>query len=275
MSVIVWSEQEGQLGNIVCSERPVSLSAEEFRAEAEELDAELDGLLDMAWSTLNLITARKNDQPKYNSFEQVWVLGRALHVSGILQHTALRGEIRTLLWQALAPKCWYGVRADFSRDSRWRALIPQGAKRWLKQPKDGPSYRFLEIGYWLREQQLHDAGEVFGWRYSNAQDLHDRASLRSVVLRDAILVWLRRQAPEIRESLSVPLRGKGGFAIVSKALRKRFPSSGPGSAFLPQHYAPEQLQEIVNETLDTARDQNFVSPNNDGKMREKVKGELI
>ena len=257
MAVLIWREEEGSLVNSVRSGRSVFLSAEEFRAEAEALDARLDGVLDMAWNTLTLITERKDGKPQLNSFEQVWVLGRAVAVNGILRHEALRGEVRTLLWQALAPKCWYGVRADASREPRWRDLIPQRAKKWLKQPKENSSYRFLEIGYWLREQQLQDASAVFGQDYSKAQDLYDRSSLRSPVLRRAVLQWLLRQVPKVREELARPFRGKGGFSIVSKALAKRFPARGPGSARLPQHYEPDELQRIVNDVLDAARDAYF------------------
>ncbi len=42
-----------------------------------------------------------------------------------------------------------------------------------------------------------------------------------------------------------------------KALAKRFPARGPGSAWLPQHYEPDELQKIVNDALDAARDAYF------------------
>ena len=257
MATLVWSDRDGVLGNSIRSGRRVALSAEEFRAEAEVLDQQLDALLDMAWHTLTLLTKHENDKPRFNSFEQVWVLGRAVHISQILQHDAMRGEARSLLWQALTPKAWYGIRHDSERTSRWRELIPAKTKRWRSHPQESKAYNFLNVGYWLREQQLHDAGEVFGWKYSNAQDLYDRSSLRSFELREAVLYWLRRQTPEVREELAKPLRGKGRFAIISKALNKRFPASGPGSALLPQHYQDDELTAIVCEVLDEARDLHF------------------
>ena len=259
MAVLVWSDRDGELGNSIRSGRRVALSAEEYRAEAEALDQELDKLLEMAWQALTIITQRKNGKPRYNSFEQVWLLGRATHISGAPRHQALQGEARTLLWQALTPKAWYGIRHDGAREPRWRALIPARAKKWQDKPKETSAYHFLEIGYWFRDQQLHDAGEVFGWYYSNAEALYFRSSLRSIELRRALLYWLRRQSPGIREELSKGYRGSSGFAIICKALIKRFPSTGPGSALLPQHYPEAELRDIVCATLDAARAAHFPS----------------
>ena len=257
MPVLIWRDRDGVLGNSIRSGRRVTLSAEEYRAEAEALDYALDALLDMAWHALTIITRHKNGKARFNSFEQVWVIGRAVHISEVLRHEAVKGEERVFLWQALAPKAWYGIRHDHQREPRWRDLIPDKATKWQTQPKEASSYRFLDIGYWLREQQLHEAGEVFGWKYSNAQDLYDRSSLRSVVLREAVLCWLRRQSPEVREELSKPIRGKGRFAIISKALNNRFPAKGPGSALLPQHYPEDELRAIVCQVLDAAVRERF------------------
>ena len=257
MAVLVWSESDGALGNIVRSGRRVMLSAEEFREEAEALDAALDEALDMAWQALTIITERVNGSSRFNSFEQVWMLARAVRVNGILQQEGMRREVRTILWEALVPKCWYGVRADLTREPRWRSLLPPKAKKWQTQPREASSYRFMEIGYWLQEQSFRDASDVFDGNYAKAQDLHDRTALRSLELRQAILRWIRQQRQEVRDELGRPFRGKGGFAIITKFLTKRFPSRGPGSARLPQHYPTDQLQAIVDEVLDAARDEHF------------------
>lgn len=253
MPVLVWSDRDGALGNSIRTGRRVSLSAEEYRPEAEALDQALDNLLDMAWHALTIITKREKGKPRFNSFEQAWTLGRAVFVAEILLHPAILGEERTLLWQALTPKAWYGIRHDASRDSRWRDLIPPRAKKWQTKPKDATAYRFMEIGYWLRDQQLHDAGEIFGWKYSNAYDLYHCASLRSIELRQAALNWIRWQKPVVKESFDKA----AGFRILQQALQKRFPAKGPGSALLLQHYPPEELRAIVCETLDAARDTHF------------------
>ncbi|MCY3717209.1 MAG: hypothetical protein OXG92_12165 [Chloroflexi bacterium] len=258
MPVLVWSDRDGTLGNSIRTGRRVALSAEEFRPEAEELDRALDDLLDMAWHALTIITQRKNGKPSLNSFEQAWVLGRAVSASEILRHPAMQGEERGLLWQALTPKAWYGIRNDATRDSRWQDLIPSRSKSWQTMPKKKRPYEFLEVGYWLREQQLHDAGEVFGWKSSNAQDVYQRASLRSIELRREVLEWLRHQTPEVRAELAkAKSKGSKGFSIIPIALRERFPDKGPGSALLPQHYPQAELRAIVCETLDAARDLHF------------------
>ena len=258
MAVLVWSERDGLLGNSIRSERRVALSAEEYRPEAEALDQQLDNLLNMAWQALNIITRHEHGKLRLNPFEQVWVLGRAVFVSEVLQHEAMKGEARQLLWQAMTAKAWYGIRYDGEQEPHWRNLIPRRNKLWQTKPSASKSFEFLDIGYWLREQQLHDAGEVFGWKYSNSQDLHDRSSLRSFELRQAVLYWLRRQLPEVREELGKrKIKGKQHFSIIPIALQKRFPARGPGSALLPQHYPEDELRTIVCEVLDAARDAHF------------------
>lgn len=256
MPVLVWSDRDGVLGNSIRTGRRYRLSAEEFRPEAEALDQRLDALLDMAWHALAIITQHKNGKPRFNSFEQVWVLGRAVFVSDIMRREALQGEERVLLWQALTPKAWHGIRHDATRDPRWRDLIPSRNNKWQTKPTDQAAYRFLEIAYWLREQQMQDAGEVFTWKYSNAYDLFHCSSLRSVALRQSLLFWLRRQSPELRDELAKSKRGEG-FDIVRKALVDRFPSRGPGSALLPQHYPEDELRAIVSQTLDDAVEAHF------------------
>ncbi len=254
MPVLVWSDRDGILGNSIRTGRRVQLSPEEFRAEAEELDRALDDLLDMAWHALVVITSRKDGKPRFNSFEQVWALGRAIHVCDIMRHEAMQGEVRHLLWQALTAKAWHGIRHDASRDPRWRQLIPAGKKQWRTRTDDkrlDRAYDFLEVGFWLRDQQLHDAGEVFDWEFSNARRLYLRPSLRSKELRDALLYWLRRQSPRVRSFAKIR-KSDVGFVIFVKALRERFPDSGPGSALLPQHYPEAELREIVCQTLDEA-----------------------
>ena len=148
MAVVVWSDREGVLGSTIRSGRRVSLSPEEYRAEAEELDEQLDAVLDMAWHALTLITRRENGKARLNSFEQVWVLGRAVHISEILRHEALQGEARALLWQALTAKAWYGIRHDRQREPRLRELIPSNRKNGKRNLRktDPTTFSKLAIG---------------------------------------------------------------------------------------------------------------------------------
>ena len=263
MPVLIWSDHDATLGSSIRSGRRAALSAEEFRPEAEALDQQLDSLLDMAWHALNLITKRENGEARFNAFEQVWTLGRAIHVSEILRQPALQGEERLLLFQALVPKAWHGVRHDRQRDERWRDLVPANRKDWMTKPNEPRPYDFLEIGYWLREQQLHAAGEVFGWSFSNARELYVRSSLRSIALRRAVLHWLRRQSPDLRDQLGKVKRGGIAFELIPKTLVKRFPASGPGSALLPQHYPEDELRAIVSGVLDAALDQQLAIASRD------------
>lgn len=257
MPVLIWNFDNDSLGSIVRTGREVSLSAEEYRPEAEALDRDLDDLLDEAWHALNIITRRVKGKAHFDTFEQAWVLGRAVFVSEILRHEAMQGESRTLLWQAITHKAWYGICHDLQREPRWRDLIPSKSRKWRTNPTHRRAYRFLEIGYLLREEPLQDAGEVFGWKFSNANDLYDRASLRSAALLRAVLHWLRQQRPAVRNWLAKPIHGSKRHAFIATALSARFPASGPGSALMPQHYPADELRAIVCETLDAARDLHF------------------
>lgn len=259
MPALIWSDRDGALGNSIRSGRRFALSAEVFRPEAEALDLQLDDVLDMAWHALTLITRRERGKARFSTFEQVWVLGRAVHISEVMRHEAMLGELRTTLWQALTAKAWYGIRHDATRDPRWRELIPAGKNQWRTRTDDkrlDRAYDFLEVGFWLRDQQLHDAGEVFGWEFSNARKLYLRPTLRSKALRTALLYWLRRQTPEIREFAKVT-KTTDGFVVFVKALNERFPAKGPGSALMPQHYPEEELRAIVFQVLDAAVEAQF------------------
>lgn len=257
MAVLVWSERDGVLGNAIRTGRRFSLSAEEYRPEAEALDEQLDSLLDMAWHALTVITKHDEGEPRYDTLEQAWVWGRSIQLSSIMRHHAMLGEQRILLWQALAGKAWNSVRSDSERDERWRDLIPRKSRWWLSKPNDINAYRFLEIGYWLRNDSLQQVGEVFFWKFSNAYDLYDRRSLRASELRQAVSHWTRKQGPEVRQFLATPVYKGKRHAFVAKALVGRFPAKGPGSALLPQHYPEDELRAIVCETLDEARDKQF------------------
>ena len=257
MAVLVWSERDGVLGNSIHSGRRVALSAEEYRPEAETLDQQLDSVMDMAWHALTIITRRVNGKPRFDTLEQAWVWGRTIHLSNVMRHPALIGEQRILLWQALTAKAWYGVRRDSTRDQRWRELIPSKSRKWLTQPTDIDKYRFLEIGYWVRDDSLQQVGEVFCWKFSNANDLFDRTSLHSVELRRAVLYWMQQQDGKVRRFLATPIHKGTRQALIAKALYNRFPARGPGSALLPQHYPADELRAIVCKTLDAAVEEHF------------------
>ena len=259
MPVLVWRDRDGVLGNSIRTDLRVALSAEEYRPEAEALDRDLDDLLDKAWHALNIITRRANGKAHLDTLEQSWVLGRAVVVSETLCHEALFGEARTLLWEAITHKAWHGVRSNATRDLRWRELIPSRKYQWRKntdRKRLDRLYDFLEIGFWLSGEQLHEAGEIFGWDFNNARELYFRSSLRSIELRRAMLHWLRRQSPEFRDHIELS-GNRVLFIQLAKSLQYRFPARGPGSALMPQHYPEDELREIVCKVLDDARDAHF------------------
>ena len=245
MPVLLWSERDGVRATEVRSGRSVRLSTEEFRAEAEALDPQLDALLDDALALL----AEQAGDAKPTPLLKAWVLGRAVARAGVLQSAALRDEVRELLWHALAHKCWYGLRADGSREPRWRLLRSSTEDRVNPQLTKGKRRIFedFEIGLWLQEQKYDEVAAIFCGKMSSAKELFRRTAQRHVSLRRAILYWLGQQSDELRGQL----KNTHEFRAIPKALAKRFPSRGPGSARLPQHIDEETLQEIVADVLDT------------------------
>lgn len=263
MAVLIWSEEEGELVNRVRSGRRVFLSAEEMRPEAEALDRELDGLLDDALELVNELAGDKKASP----FMKSWSLGRAIARSGALSHEAMQGEKKELLWESLTHKCWFGVRADATRDFRWRGLrdTSKNSERRVNPEKSkGNKFRYedFNIGLWLSDQDYEETSLIFGDKLKYAVELYRRPTLKSHQLRKAIYCWYQRQTEEVKEELGSAKSGSGGFTIIAKALVHRFPFRGPGSILLPQHYPPDELQAIVNEVLDAARDEYFPAKKN-------------
>ncbi len=244
MPVLLWSERDGVRATEVRTGRPVRLSAEELRPEAEALDPKLDALLDDA---LALLAEGAGDaQP--TPLLKAWVLGRAVACAGVLQDAALRGEVREVLWQALAHKCWYGLRADGKHEKHWR-LLRSTSERRVNPPQAATNqfrHEDFEIGLWLQEQEYDDAVALFNGMMRNAQELFRHPAQRHANVRHAILHWLSQQPTQLQRRLM----NTREFRAIPKALAKRFPSSGPGSALLPQHIDEEALRRIVVETLD-------------------------
>ncbi|MDE0328955.1 MAG: hypothetical protein OXI78_07720 [Anaerolineaceae bacterium] len=244
MAVLLWSERDGVRATEVRTGRPVRLSAEEYRSEAESLDPQLDALLDDALSRLKEYAGDREPRPLLKA----WVLGRAVRQSGVLEGTALRDEVRELLWQALAHKCWYGLRADGSHERRWRLLRSASERRVNPSQAATNTFRYedFEIGHWLQQQEFDDATALFNGMMRNAQELFRHPAQRHVNVRNAILHWLRQQPSHMQRRLL----NTHEFRAIPKALTKLFPSSGPGSARLPQHIEESVLRQMVVETLD-------------------------
>ncbi len=244
MPVLLWSERDGVRATEVRSGRPVRLSAEEYRDEAEALDPKLDAMLDDALLLLEEYAGNRKATPLLKA----WVLGRAVNKSGVLESTALRDEVRELLWQALAHKCWYGLRADGSHEPRWRQLRSASERcvNPLKAATNKFRYEDFGIGYWLQEQEYDEAVTVFRGMMGNAKELFRRPAQRSINVRRAVFHWIERQPDEIRQRLA----NTKEFRSIPKALTKIFPSRGKGSARLPQFMDEESLRQLVTNALD-------------------------
>ena len=230
MPVLIWSDRDNALGNSIRTGRRYPPQRRRIsprsRSPGQRAGRHAGHGLACAQSHQRAQKWQTALQPP-SSKSGFW--GRAIHVSQIMRHEAMQAEERTLLFQALTAKAWHGIRSDLGRDPRWRELIPAKKKQWRTRTDDrrlDRAYDFLEVGYWLRDQQLHDAGELFGWQWTNARKLYVRPTLRSSELRESLLYWLRRQSPVVRD-FATSTDTQLGFISFVKALRKRFPASGP------------------------------------------------
>lgn len=218
------------------------LGGEEYRADAEELDKRLDGVLDDSLSLLGELSGVAINI----RFKRIWCVGRCVRESGVLRLPALRTERRVLLWRAMAWKCWLGTRHDYPnsmQEPRWRELRP-GKQA---EPKDPFRTRELfEIGLWLQQQELNDAAFIFGGSVSNSIAIGRRTSINALAMREALKKWLQNLSPEHRDAVHT----KGNFGKVAKALRQCWPDAGFGAARRPEHYSPEELLTEVREVLE-------------------------
>ena len=121
MPVILWEERDGVLRNHIETNRPDFFRGERYRDEARALDRVIDHMLDRA---VSLSTPEEQPSAGQREFIQRWAIGRALKESGLMESEHLDAGEHKGLWQAIANKCRIGVRADGSREERWRSLIP-------------------------------------------------------------------------------------------------------------------------------------------------------
>ena len=91
------------------------LGGEEYRAEAEELDAQIDTVLDRA---VELSSTGPEDRGKRKEFVKRWAIGRAIEESSILDSPHVALEQRSHLWLAMARKCRLGVRSSGDTEIR-------------------------------------------------------------------------------------------------------------------------------------------------------------
>lgn len=213
--------------------------AEEHRSQADEIDIKLDGLLDKAVALLD----QEDTGHNHNRFATRWAIGRAIADSQILASPLLEnGEIPDL-WLAMARKCRLGVRhtGDTDPESRWQSLIFERDA----EPKRA-EYDIFGLGTWLQEQDLNDAKLAFGSSIHNAKQIWSGEALRNPKLRQALTDYFANFDDEQRRYICNNYR----YAQLAKALRRRWPSRGRGSAKRPVHYDQDQLAAEICQLLD-------------------------
>ncbi len=247
MPVKLWQQDKsGNFFSRIVTQWDNSLGGEEYREQAEELDQRLDEVLDDALKLVKDLKKQHTDiSPK---FLRTWSVGRVVRDSGILQLPALETERRQLLWRAMSWKCWLGIRHDYPESElrqEWQSLRSNLEPEVRNQQSD-IKYLF-GMGYWLQQQELEDAISIFGQSTSNANALAQRASIRVLPVRAA----LQNILGQFSEADRSTIHKSENFKSLIKALRKRWPDRGPGSADRPEHYTPELLEEEIHLILES------------------------
>ena len=239
MPVKIWELKDGDvLASRVETERHDSLRGERFRADADELDRRIDAMLDEA---VALSVSGPGANASQGAFVRRWAVGRALAESGLMESVQLDPGEERWLWLAMARKCRLGVRADGSPQESWRDLIPDREADPRRVERD-----VFALGSWLQEQDLEPAMAAFGASLANAQEIHRRGAINSQGLRDALARWFV-ELPDVHRAAFIK---RDTFRLLAKALAKRFPARGPGSAKRPVHYTGEALYGEVRKVLD-------------------------
>ena len=242
MPVLVWEQSEsGALSSRVATTRQSVFGGEEYRPEAVAFDREVDAMLDHA---LDLEAPAKGEFHRKLAFARRWSLGRALASSQLLESARLEpSEItNNYLWSALRLKCSLGVRSSGQIEPGWQQLIPEGEASIKRAEHD-----VFARGLWLQEQDLPDAQITFGSSLSNANELHRRGPSSHINMRRALHGWLL----DFDERSRVVLSRSKNFETIAKALAKRWPGRGPGSAKQPVHYPQNELDEEVRRVLES------------------------
>lgn len=219
---------------------------EEYRPIAEDLDQRLDTVLDNAVSKLtDPVVTKVTADPK---FKMLWSLGRAVKNSGILIHPAMKNENQIFLWRVMAAKARLGIVSiregkQPSESDRWRVL------RDLKQPdvtnKGGGVQDLYETAIWLQQHDLEEAAFIFGGNLGNAREIGARKGINVPSLRRALATWIG----ELSEDQRHEVHERNNFQLVAKALTKRWPFRGFGSARRPEHLEPDELLREVRDAL--------------------------
>lgn len=235
----MWHEnQDGKRYTKVKTSWNTEFDGEEHRDLAETLDAEIDKVLDNA---VKLMDSRLELGAK-REFIRTWSLGRAVAQSSILDHKAMQNEVRLNLWQAMEQKALLGIRSNGDTETGWRRVRSK-----VMHVTSRPDHHLFEVGLWMQQQEFKDAMTVFMGRASNAEKAFRRLSMRSLKMREALQRWISKQDDNMHAWLFKTANYEGIFC---KAVIKRWPAQGPGSAKRPEHYTQERLDRELAKTLE-------------------------
>ncbi len=238
MPVLHWRKRDsGDHWNRVWTTRKSMFGAEEHRPAAEAFDREIDDMLDRAVKLTESVEAGTAGE---RDFIRRWSLGRALRASQLQKSDNFEPDEDKILWEALSIKCQNGIRSSGKHEPRWRDLIPERDSAPQRIERD-----VFAGGLWLQEQDLTDASLTFGASLTNARGLHRRHAVSNINLRTALHQWLKTYDETSRRTLT---RTKN-FETMAKALAKRWPGRGPGSAKQPVHYEQDVLNDELRRVL--------------------------
>ena len=240
MAIKIWNQDpSGALTSTIRRMGTSGIAAEEHRSQADEIDIQIDLLIDKAIDLLDEQDAGRN----HNRFATRWAIGRAIADSNILDSPDFDPREKPDLWLAMARKCRLGVRHTGQQDpkSRWKGLIFE---------RDADPKRIEDdifgLGMWLQEQELNHAKLAFGSSIHNAKQIWSGEALRSPKFRQALTDYFANFNLEQRKYICNNYR----YAVLAKALRRRWPSRGKGSAKRPVHYGQDQLSVEIGQLLD-------------------------
>ena len=247
MPVKFWEEgPDGSIGSRIITGWDTTYYGEEFRPDAEDLDQRLDEVLDAA---VELILAPHVAIVQARSeFKVMWSFGRAVKQSGVLTHPALKTEKQILLIRAMAAKARLGVSSDYSYlkkelHTRWRDLRDPDRDDITNQ--GGGNQDLYETAAWLQQHELKEAAFLFGGKVGNAREFGARKGINVPILRAALLDWMSGLTDDQRSTI----HKTSNFVLIAKALTKRWPFRGFGSARRPEHMQYEDLLEDTSATL--------------------------
>lgn len=238
MPVLMWLQnKDSKRYTTIKTSWNTEFDGEEHRDLAEALDAEIDKVLDNA---VKLMDSRL-ELGAQREFIRTWSMGRSIANSGILQHKAMQNEVRLNLWQAMEQKALLGIRSNGDTETGWRRVRSN-----VDHVISRPDRHLFEIGLWMQQQEFEDATIVFMGRSSNPERAFLRQSMRSLKIRQALQRWLSNQDDETLAWLSKT----SNYVSIYKAVAKRWPDRGPGSAKRPEHYSQQRLDTELAKTLE-------------------------